>query len=211
MGAGASASTIAWEPSCLTPSAAELVRAIKTGEKSCVDVVTAALERIDLVEGNNLRACVEVLRESALAQAAAVDAKVKAGGDLGALEGLPVVIKVNIDVAGTLSTASTPGLAEWRPATSAPCVEKLLAAGAIPIAKTNMPEMAVGFTGQSPVHGTCLNPRNAAYNCGGSSSGTAAAVAAGVAACGLGSEDQQEARPEGRPGEAGPLLPVSPQ
>ena len=67
MGAGASASTIAWEPSCLTPSAAELVRAIKTGEKSSVDVVTAALERIDLVEGNNLRACVEVLRESALA------------------------------------------------------------------------------------------------------------------------------------------------
>ncbi|KAH8053028.1 hypothetical protein JL722_9693 [Aureococcus anophagefferens] len=126
--------------------------------------------------------------ESALAQAAAVDAKVKAGGDLGALEGLPVVIKVNIDVAGTLSTASTPGLAEWRPATSAPCVEKLLAAGAIPIAKTNMPEMAVGFTGQSPVHGTCLNPRNTAYNCGGSSSGTAAAVAAGVAACGLGSD-----------------------
>ena len=188
MGAGASAPTIAWEPSCLTPSAAELVRAIKTSEKRCVDVVTAALERIDLVEGNNLRACVEVLRESALAQAAAVDAKVKAGGDLGALEGLPVVIKVNIDVAGTLSTASTPGLAEWRPATSAPCVEKLLAAGAIPLAKTNMPEMAVGFTGQSPVHGTCLNPRNTAYNCGGSSSGTAAAVAAGVAACGLGSD-----------------------
>ena len=56
MGAGASAPTIAWEPSCLTPSAAELVRAIKTGEKRCVDVVTAALERIDLVEGNNLRA-----------------------------------------------------------------------------------------------------------------------------------------------------------
>ncbi|KAH8071393.1 hypothetical protein JL721_4369 [Aureococcus anophagefferens] len=175
MGAGASASTIAWEPSCLTPSAAELVRAIKTGEKRCVDVVTAALERIDLVEGNNLRACVEVLRVSALAQAAAVDAKVKAGGDLGALEAARRD-QVNIGVAGTLSGehAGPRGMA----AGDVRALRRAPRGG-------RDPDREDEHAGDGRrLHGPVARPRiapepaNTAYNCGGSSSGTAAAVAA---------------------------------
>ncbi len=104
------------------------------------------------------------------------------------LEGLPIVVKVNIDVKGALTTASTAALKEWRPPSNAPCVSKLVDAGAIIVGRANMCELAVGFSGNSPVHGLCLNPRNPAINVGGSSSGTASSVAAGVVSCGLGSD-----------------------
>lgn len=190
MGAGASAGgALEWEPSCLT-SASEVLRQIQSGEKRCVDVVRAALDRIALLETSDtpLNACVETLGEGALARAAEVDAKVIHKETLGSLEGLPIVVKVNIDVKGALTTASTEALKAWRPPFHAPCVARLVDAGAIVIARANMCELAVGFSGASPVHGLCLNPRNPGINCGGSSSGTAAAVAAGVASCGLGSD-----------------------
>ena len=97
-------------------------------------------------------------------------------------------MKVNIDVKGALTTASTAALKEWRPPSNAPCVARLVEAGAIIVGRANMCELAVGFSGSSPVHGLCLNPRNPAINVGGSSSGTAASVAAGIVPCGLGTD-----------------------
>ena len=111
MGAGAS-TNLAWEPSVLGPSAHEIIKQISEGERTCVEVVQASLDRITLLETSErpLNACVETLTESALAAASSVDAKVKHKRPLGPLEGLPIVVKVNIDVKGALTTASTAAL-----------------------------------------------------------------------------------------------------
>ena len=108
MGAGAS-TNLAWEPSVLGPSAHEIIKQIRSGARTCVEVVQASLDRITLLETSErpLNACVETLAEIALAAARAVDEKVKNNQPLGPLEGLPIVVKVNIDVKGALTTAST--------------------------------------------------------------------------------------------------------
>ena len=176
MGAGAS-TNLAWEPSVLGPSAHEIINQIHSGERTCVEVVQASLDRIALLETSErpLNACVETLTESALAAAEAVDAKVKHKRPLGPLEGLPIVVKVNIDVKGALTTASTAalkgsgGLHKTPPASPDSWRQGQI------VGRANMCELAVGFSGSSPVHGLCLNPRNPAINVGGSSSGTAAA------------------------------------
>ena len=146
-----------------------------------------ALAAIEATDGE-LHSCVEVCRETSLAAAAAIDAKFAAGEPLGKLAGLPIVVKANLDVAATLSTAATPALKGWRPSSNADCVQPLVDAGAIVIAKTNMPELAMRGDGWSRLHGICYNPRNRARVAGGSSSGTASAIAAGFVSAGLGSD-----------------------
>ena len=155
--------------------------------RTCVARVQACLDSIAAKDGE-LNCCVEVLAESALKQAADADAKLAGGAARRVLEGVPIVVKVNIDVAGTLSTNSMPGLADWRPETTAPVVTKLVEAGAIVVAKSNMPEAAVGAWGFSPVHGLTKNATNPKYTTSGSSSGTASAIAASIVPCGLGSD-----------------------
>ena len=168
-------------------SASEILRRIHTKEKSCVDIVKKSLQRIE--ETAACRIVVDLLREDALAAAKAVDEKIANGGELRVLEGLPIVVKTNIDgPSGSLTTASTPAFADWRPQLSSPVVDALLKAGAIVVGKVNMCEMAVGMNAKSPVHGRCLNPHHIEYNAGASSSGTAAAVAAGIVSVGLGSD-----------------------
>ena len=169
------------------PSAASIIAQIHGGSKTCVEVVSEKLARLDQVEPT-LNAFVEVMREAALTSARAVDAKIAKGLPLRRLEGLPIVVKTNIDLSGTLTTAATPALAEWRPRLNAPCVEPLLAEGAIVLGKTTMPEMAIGFRGQSALHGQTMNPFNVEHIPGGSSTGTAVAIAAGIVPCGLGSD-----------------------
>lgn len=170
-----------------SPSAAEVLHSIHSGKKSCVAIVKGIFERIQSVNGE-LNACVEVFEKSALESAAAVDAKVASGSKLEQLEGLPLLVKANIDVAATLTTAATPALKNWRPRVSAPCAQKLLDKGAILIAKTNLPEFAMRMDGWSYVHGLCRNPHSLQHSTGGSSSGTAVAIAAGIAPVGLGTD-----------------------
>ena len=167
--------------------AVQVVKAIHSGEKSCAEVTEAYLSRIQ-AHNQLLNACIEVLHDSARAAAAAVDAKVQAGQPLRPLEGLPILLKANIDAAGTLTTASTAALSEWRPTRSAPCVERLLCAGAIVIGKTNMPEMAFHVCSWNRLHGLTRNPHSIHHDPAGSSSGTGAGIAAGFAPCGLGSD-----------------------
>ena len=170
------------------PNAPEMLRAIHAGEASCKDHVAALLDRIAAFNPR-INACVDVGdREALLAQAAAVDAKVAAKEPLRPLEGLPVVVKVNIDTEGLLTSASTAELKDHRPASNAPCWQRLVDAGALCIAKTNMPELAVALSCYNPLHGHGWNPHGLGYSPGGSSSGTAAAVAAGFAWVGLGSD-----------------------
>jgi len=170
------------------PNAPEMLRRIHAGEASCADHVAQLLDRIAAFDGR-INACVEVCdRAVLLAQAAAVDAKVAAGEELRPLEGLPVVVKLNIDTEGLLTSASTAALADHRPMTNAPVWQRLADAGAICLAKTNMPELACALNGYNPLHGHAWNPHGVGHSPGGSSAGTAAALAAGFAWCGLGSD-----------------------
>src|SRR5580704_17578620 len=103
------------------------------------------------------------------------------------LYGLPFAVKDNIDVAGLLTTCACPGFA-YAPVRSAPCVEQLTAAGALLVGKTNLDQFATGLVGTRSPHGVPRNPFDPAYIPGGSSSGSAVAVAAGLVAFALGTD-----------------------
>jgi len=112
-----------------------------------------------------------------------------AGRDLATLPlyGVPFAIKDNIDLAGIPTTAACPAYA-YTPARSAPVVERLIAAGAIPVGKTNLDQFATGLSGQRSPYGACRNALDPRYASGGSSSGSAVAVALGVATFSLGTD-----------------------
>jgi allophanate hydrolase len=103
------------------------------------------------------------------------------------LYGVPFAVKDNIDVAGLPTTAGCPDFA-YRPARSAPLVERLLAAGAVLVGKTNMDQFATGLTGTRSPYGVCATPFDSGYIAGGSSSGSAVAVAAGLVSLAIGTD-----------------------
>ncbi|WP_321917332.1 MULTISPECIES: allophanate hydrolase [unclassified Paraburkholderia] len=103
------------------------------------------------------------------------------------LYGVPFAIKDNIDLAGVPTTAGCPAYA-YMPERSAPVVERLIAAGAIPVGKTNLDQFATGLSGQRSPYGACRNALDPEYASGGSSSGSAVAVALGLAAFSLGTD-----------------------
>ena len=168
----------------LTASAAAAL--IRGREISSTALVVAALQRADQTAG--LNAFITLDRDGAMAAATRADAE----GGSGALHGVPIVIKDNMHVAGLPCTAGTPALRGFVPTAHAPVVQRLVDAGAIVIGKTNMHELAFGVSGYNEgFHGARIgvrNPIDPARICGGSSSGTAAAIAAGVVAAGLGTD-----------------------
>lgn len=122
------------------------------------------------------------------AAAAATDAALKSNGPRGPLHGLPIAIKDNIDVGGEPTTAGTPALLRHRAAKDAAVVASLRRAGALPFGKTNMHELAYGLTSNNATFGPVRNPYALARIAGGSSGGTAAAVAARLVPAGLGTD-----------------------
>lgn len=124
--------------------------------------------------------------DAALAEATEVDERVAAGEPL-ALAGSTLAVKDNIDVAGLATTAACPAYA-YMPAEDAPAVARLRAAGAVVIGKTNMDQFATGLTGTRSPHGAVRDARRPEYVSGGSSSGSAVAVALGLADLGLGTD-----------------------
>ena len=154
------------------------------------DKLDAALRRIDDPKGEGARACLTVYREAARAAADAADARAKVGLSLGLLDGAIVSIKDLFDVAGEVTRAGSKILAdEGKPASrDAPIVQRLRAAGAVIIAKTNMTEFAYSGIGANPHFGTPGNPADRARVPGGSSSGAAVAAADRMCDIAIGSD-----------------------
>jgi amidase len=168
-------------------SAQELARLIAGKQVSSAEVVQAHLARIDAVNPK-LNAVVRVLAEDARKAAAEADRKVAAGETLGPLHGVPFTVKENIDVAGLPTTWGVPALAAAVVPLDAPVVQRMRAAGAIPIGRTNLPDMALRVHTDSALYGLTRNPWNLGRTAGGSSGGEAVALATGMSPLGLGND-----------------------
>jgi Asp-tRNA(Asn)/Glu-tRNA(Gln) amidotransferase A subunit family amidase len=166
------------------PGALTLAASIRAGRVSALDTLHAHLER---VRGTGLNAVV-TLDPGAEHAARLADRAVAAGEPLGPLHGVPFTVKDTIDVAGLPSTAGSRALAGRVADRTAPAVDRLRAAGAIVLGKTNCSEFAVDIHTANPLYGATLNPVDRSRTAGGSSGGDAAAVAAGLAAFGLGTD-----------------------
>src|SRR5215469_15074122 len=160
---------------------------IRDGEVSSRDVVQAHLDRIEAVNAS-LNAIVRLLPDQALAAADAADRAVADGAEMGRLHGVPFTVKENIDVAGTPTTQAIPAMAEAVSPLDAPQVERLRAAGAIPLGRTNLPDFALRVHTDSTLHGLTRNPWNPERTAGGSSGGEAVALATGMTPLGFGND-----------------------
>lgn len=167
--------------------ALELAERIRSREVSSREVVSAHLARIDVVNPH-LNAVVRRLDDQALAAADAADAAVAAGVPLGVFHGVPITVKENIDLAGTPTTQGVAALAEAVASIDAPTVERMRAAGAIPIGRTNLPDFGLRVHTDSSLHGLTRNPHHPGRTAGGSSGGEAAAIATGMSPLGLGND-----------------------
>src|SRR6202012_5475618 len=121
-------------------------------------------------------------------EAAAADRKLAAGDKIGPLPGVPFTVKENIDMAGLPTTWGVPALAQAITPADAPVVERMRAAGAIPIGRTNLPDMALRIHTVSSLHGLTRNPWHPNRTAGGSSGGEASALASGISPIGLGND-----------------------
>lgn len=168
-------------------SATELAEAIRTRQASSTEVVQAHLRRIEAVNPA-INAVVNVLGEQALEAARGADHAVAVGAGLPPFHGVPFTIKDIIDVAGTPTTQGIKALANAYPSRDAPIVERMKAAGAIPMGRTNLPSGAVRWHTDSELWGATINPWDRTRTPGASSAGEAAAIATGMSPLGLGSD-----------------------
>jgi aspartyl-tRNA(Asn)/glutamyl-tRNA(Gln) amidotransferase subunit A len=164
----------------------ELQDLLAQGEISSVEITRAVLARIEAVEGA-VCAYITLDREGALAQAAEADRR-RAQGEGGDLCGIPLAIKDVLCTRGVRTTAGSKILANFIPPYDATVVRKLKEAGAVLLGKVSMDEFAMGSSSENCAFGTPKNPWNLAHICGGSSGGSAAAVAADECIASLGSD-----------------------
>ena len=167
--------------------AVELASDIRNKKVSSREVLEAHLQRVEQVNGH-VNAVVRLLADQARKDADAADAELAQGRVRGPLHGVPITVKENIDMAGLPTTQGIPLLAEAIPAEDAPVVEKIRAAGAIPFARTNLPDLGLRVHTDSTLYGRTKNPWQPDRTAGGSSGGEGAAIASGMSPLGLGND-----------------------
>ena len=156
---------------------AEISPRIRSGDISPVELTNLFLDRIARLNPV-INAFTTVLADSALAEAKKAETEIQSGNYRSPLHGMPISIKDNLATSGVCTTGGSKILANWKPDFDATVVAKLKAAGAINLGKTNMHEWALGGTTINPFFGTTRNPWDINRIAGGSSGGSAAAVAA---------------------------------
>jgi amidase len=160
-------------------SAAELAGLVKSKKVSAKEAASANLARLDAVNPK-LNAVIDHRPEEVLKQAAEVDARIARGEEVGPLAGVPVTIKVNIDVEGFATTNGLKQLRDVIARSNSPVVDNMRKAGAVILGRTNTPAFSYRWFTSNLVHGDTRNPRDPALTPGGSSGGAGAAVAAGI-------------------------------
>jgi aspartyl-tRNA(Asn)/glutamyl-tRNA(Gln) amidotransferase subunit A len=168
-------------------SLVEAARLIKTHEISSLELTQACLDRTTRLEPE-LNCFITLAGELALQDAERVDAALKRGENVGPLAGIPLALKDLFETRGLLTTAGSTFYQDYRPEKDAFVVERLKSAGAVLLGKLNMHEIALGVTNANPHYGTCHNPWDTQRIPGGSSGGSAAALAAGMCFGSLGSD-----------------------
>ncbi|HUX05130.1 MAG TPA: Asp-tRNA(Asn)/Glu-tRNA(Gln) amidotransferase subunit GatA [Acidimicrobiales bacterium] len=168
-------------------SASEIAEQVRSGASSAAAELDAAL---DVVRARNeeLNVFLYVDEPGARAQADRIDEAVSRGDWVGPLAGVPIALKDNLCQEGVPTTCSSRILEGWRPPYSATVIERLLLAGAVPVGKTNLDEFAMGSSTETSAFGPTRNPLDPSRVPGGSSGGSAAAVAAGMTPISLGSD-----------------------
>lgn len=168
-------------------SAVETAAAIRAKRVSAVDVATAHIARLHAANPA-LNAVVVDLTESALETARACDRAQASGAELGLLHGVPVTVKINIDVEGQANSNGVAALAGNIAPGDAPVTANFRKAGAVILGLTNTPEFSLRTFTDNPLHGLTLNPWDKAVTCGGSSGGAASSVAMGIGAIAHGND-----------------------
>ena len=171
----------------LDMTATELAKAIKEGRTTAIAAAEEVVKQIELKE-KEYNCYITFDKDAFLNEAMRVQAGIEDGSITGALAGVPVAVKDNICTDGVRTTAASKILENFIPAYSAEAVTRLLDAGAVIIGKTNMDEFAMGSTSETSAYGITRNPHNTDHVPGGSSGGSAAAVAASECYFALGSD-----------------------
>ena len=168
-------------------SAVQIAEAVRSGASTAVAEVVGALEAV-AARNEELHVFLYVDEQGALAAAQRVDAVVAEGGEAGSLAGVPIAIKDNMCQRGVPTTCASKILEGWRPPYNATVIDRLLAAGAVVVGKTNLDEFAMGSSTENSAFGPTRNPHDPSRVPGGSSGGSAAAVAAGMTPLAIGSD-----------------------
>ena len=168
-------------------SAMDLAAAIRSRQTSSQEVIESHLRRIEAVNPS-INAVTVVLGEQALEAAKAADRVVAGGAELPPFHGVPFTVKENIDLAGTPTTHGVKALTSAYPRLDAPIVERMRAAGGIPIGRTNCPDLGIRWHAESELRGATVNPWDRSRTPGGSSGGEAAALATGMSPLGVGGD-----------------------